>query len=124
MLSAKELSNLVDLLGDSMRPLEQISSTLKRTLLSKSGNRPSIVATLDFLLSENLLIHIHQKLIAYYILYELHDGSAVPVSPILTRVIGAPNKESNSSYTERNFAAILLSGLPKEVCAHYNNTGL
>jgi len=118
MLSAKELTSLTELLGEASRPLDQVSSIFKRSLVAtKNGSSTNLAAVLEMLIRDNLLLHTHQKLIAYYVMSELHEGStkAVPLFSLLVSVIAAPAPEIVTNYWERNFAAQLLLGLPKEV---------
>lgn len=116
MLNAKELAALTDLLAEPTRPLEKVSSIFKRSLANKPGSTSNLAIVLELMIKENLVSQAHQKLIAYYVMSELHDGAAraVPLFSLLVSAVSAPVTPT-SGYWEQNFAAHLLLGLPKEV---------
>lgn len=98
MLSSNDLSTLYRIISDDNQTFENISKTLKdsftRTEIFKLG------LTLCILLKDNLL-NLSQRIISYYILYELKKNEKLEVTPFFPLILEFLNSSKNK--TEQSF---------------------
>ena len=94
MLSQKDLSLLYKIISDNSQTFSQISKSLQNNF--QKENKSKIAATLVILLSDNLL-NLHQRIISYYILYDLSKLDQMTVNPYLPTILEMLKKSQNKN---------------------------
>lgn len=103
MLSQKELSSLYQLISDDSQTFEKISEEFFKTF--KNENQSKVGMTLLFLLKDNLL-NIHQRIISYYILYEISKNDKPESNPYISIILQMLEKSKNKN--EKSFLVDFL----------------
>lgn len=94
MLSQKELSSLYQLISDDSQTFEKISEEFYK--IFKSENQSKVGITLLFLLRDNLL-NIDQRIISYYILYEISRNDKPESNPYISVILQMLEKSQNKN---------------------------
>jgi len=98
MLSQSDISLLYQIISDDNQTFEKISESFKNNF--KDENKNKVGTTLLFLLKDNLL-NIHQRIISYYILYDLSKDQKMESNPYLLIILEMLRKSQNKN--EQNF---------------------
>ena len=107
MLSQKDLSLLYQIISDDNQIFEKISQSFHNNF--KKEIQTQVGTTLFFLLKDNLL-NIPQRLISYYILYEISKKENIESStyvPIILEIL-----QNSQNKIEHGFVLDLLSNCP------------
>ena len=107
MLSQDNLSLLYKLISDEKQTFEAISE--KFNFFFDKDLKDKAVATLSILLEDNLL-NIHQRIISYYILYDMSKSEKMEVNPFLSVIL-----EKLRSSTDENEQNFLIDYLCKQI---------
>lgn len=94
MLSQKDLSLLYKIISDNSQTFSQISKSLQNNF--QKENKSKIAATLIILLSDNLL-NLHQRIISYYILYDISKIDQMTINPYLPTILEMLKKSQNKN---------------------------
>lgn len=104
MLPSNELSKLYQIISDDTPTFENISQLFKDTFSKSEQFKVGI--TLCILLKDNLL-NIQQRIISYYILYEMKKNDKLEVNPFLPIILEMLQFSRNK--TEQNFLIDFLN---------------
>jgi hypothetical protein len=105
MLSPNELSLLYEIISDEKQTFEKISKKFDSNFNNESKAKATM--TLLILLKDNIL-NIHQRIISYYILYEISKKERMETNPFLSVIL--EKLESSTDKTEQNFLIDFLCG--------------
>jgi hypothetical protein len=105
MLSPNELSLLYEIISDEKQTFEKISKKFDSNFNNESKTKATM--TLLILLSDNIL-NIHQRIISYYILYEISKKERRDTNPFLSVIL--EKLESSTDKNEQNFLIDFLCG--------------
>ena len=94
MLSQKSLSLLHQIILDDNQTFRKISETFNNNF--KNENRIKAGTTLIFLLRDNLL-NIHQRIISYYILYEISKNQKLVSNQYISIILEMLKKSQNKN---------------------------
>ena len=94
MLSQNNLSLLYQIISDDSQTFKKISETLKTIFIKE--NKSNIGTTLVFLLRDNLL-NIHQRIISYYILFEISKQEKMISNPYVPIILEMLQKSQNKN---------------------------
>lgn len=94
MLSQNELSLLYQIISDDSQTFKKISETVKNNFIKE--NNSNIGTTLIFLLRDNLL-NIHQRIISYYILFEISKQEKMVSNPYIPIILEMLQKSQNKN---------------------------
>ena len=94
MLSQKDLSLLYKIISDNSQTFGKISESFKNSF--QNENKSKIATTLIILLSDNLL-NIHQRIISYYILYEISKKEQMTANPYIPIILKMLNRSQNKN---------------------------
>ena len=98
MLSQKELSLLYQILSDDNQTFEKISESFENSFPKESYSK--VGTTLSILLKDKLL-NIHQRIISYYILYDMSKKEKTESNPYLSIILEMLKNSHNKN--ELNF---------------------
>ena len=98
MLSQDNLSMLYKLISDEKQTFEAISE--KFNFFFDQDLKDKAVTTILILLEDNLL-NIHQRIISYFILYDISRGEKMETNPFLSTIL--KNLEKSIDKNEQNF---------------------
>ena len=98
MLSPNELSLLYEIISDEKQTFEKISQKFDSNFNNESKTKATM--TLLILLNDNIL-NIHQRIISYYILYEISKKERKDTNPFLSVIL--EKLERSTDKTEQNF---------------------
>ena len=98
MLSQKELSVLYQIISDDNQVFEKISESFYNNFKNESKYKAG--TSLLFLLKDNLL-NISQRIISYYILYEISKDQKAETNPYIPIILEMLKKSQNKN--EQNF---------------------
>ena len=98
MLSQSELSALYKLISEDNQSFEKISESFQS--IFKDENLSKVGTSIIILLKDNLL-NITQKIISYYILYEITKRQKMGVNPYIPIILEMLQKSQNKN--EQNF---------------------
>ena len=105
MLSPNELSLLYEIISDEKQTFEKISEKFDSNFNNESKTKATM--TLLILLNDNIL-NIHQRIISYYILYEISKKERKDINPFLSVIL--QKLESSNDKNEQNFLIDFLCG--------------
>ena len=94
MLSQNSLSLLYQIISDDSQTFKKISETIKTVFIKE--NKSNIGTTLIFLLRDNLL-NIHQRIISYYILFEISKKEKMISNPYVPIILEMLQKSQNKN---------------------------
>ena len=94
MLSQNGLSLLYQIISDDSQTFKKISEAIKTIFMKE--NKSNIGTTLVFLLRDNLL-NIHQRIISYYILFEISKQEKMVSSPYVPIILEMLQKSQNKN---------------------------
>lgn len=103
MLSEKELAELYKIISDDNQTFKKISESFQNNISKE--NQTKAATTLIFLLRDNLL-NIHQRIISYYILYDISIYDKMETNPYLSIILEMLRKSQNKN--EQNFLVDFL----------------
>lgn len=112
MISTQQLERLVTVLDDETSSLNSVLNSFHKNFPNKTEHFP-VGCALYMLIEDNLLVSPHQKLIAYFILYDIYDDN-IRDNPFFPIFISALKKDSPQ--WERPLAAMLIESLTDDVC--------
>ena len=92
MLSQSDLSLLYQIILDNSQTFEKISESFQQNF--KKENHAKVGITILFLLKDNLL-NIHQRIISYYILYEITKNIKIEANPYIPIILERLQKTQN-----------------------------
>ena len=92
MLSQSDLSLLYQIISDNSQTFEKISESFQQNF--KKENHAKVGITILFLLKDNLL-NIHQRIISYYILYEITKNIKIEANPYIPIILERLQKTQN-----------------------------
>ena len=92
MLSQSDLSLLYQIILDNSQTFEKISESFQQNF--KKENHAKVGITILFLLKDNLL-NIHQRIISYYILYEITKNIKIEENPYIPIILERLQKTQN-----------------------------
>ena len=98
MMSQKELSLLYQIISDDSQTFEKISESFENNFPKESYSK--VGTTLSILLKDKLL-NIHQRIISYYILYDITKKEKMESNPYLSIILEMLNISQNKN--ELNF---------------------
>lgn len=84
MLNQNNLSLLYKMISDDNQTFEKISESFQQNF--KNDDKPKVGTTILFLLRDNLL-NIHQRIISYYILYEISKKGNIELNPYIPIIL-------------------------------------
>lgn len=113
MLSAKELGNLLNVLGEEDKPLEYISSQFHKTFAK--AEQFKVACCLYLLLQDNLLPKLANRIAAFWILFDSYKGEPIASNPFLPIIVDTLQQKESLEAPERNFLMQLLGTPSKEV---------
>jgi hypothetical protein len=105
MLSSQDLSLLYKIISDKKQTFEEISKVFNSKFNKDSKNKAA--ASLLILLEDNLL-NFHQKIISYYILYDISKREKMETTPYLSFILERLRKSNDK--IEQNFLIDFLCG--------------
>jgi hypothetical protein len=105
MLSSQDLSLLYKIISDKNQTFEEISKVFNSKFNKDSKNKAA--ASLLILLEDNLL-NFHQKIISYYILYDISKREKMETTPYLSFILERLRKSNDK--IEQNFLIDFLCG--------------
>ena len=105
MLSSQDLSLLYKIISDKNQTFEEISKVLNSKFNKDSKNKAA--ASLLILLEDDLL-NFHQKIISYYILYDISKREKMETTPYLSFILERLRKSNDK--IEQNFLIDFLCG--------------
>ena len=105
MLSPNEISLLYKIISDEKQTFEKISKKFDSNFNNESKAKATV--TLLILLNDNIL-NIHQRIISYYILYEISKKERMETNHFLSVVL--EKLESSTDKIEQNFLLDFLCG--------------
>lgn len=111
VLNVRELASLLSLL-DEDKWLEVISAQFQRTFVK--GDHFKICSGLSLLLNQKLITTTTNRLVAYYILYDLYRTEPLASNPFLLILIETI-QQGDIEPVEKSFLLHLLVTPPKEV---------
>ena len=94
MLSQKDLSLLYKIISDNNQTFGKISESFQNSF--QNENKSKIATTLIILLSDNLL-NMHQRIISYYILYEISKKEQMTANPYIPIILKMLNRSQNKN---------------------------
>ena len=94
MLSQNNLSLLYQIISDDSQTFKKISEAIKTIFMKE--NKSNIGTTLVFLLRDNLL-NIHQRIISYYILFEISKQEKIVSNPYVPIILEMLQKSQNKN---------------------------
>ena len=100
MLSQNGLSLLYQIISDDSQTFKKISEAIKTIFMKE--NKSNIGTTLVFLLRDNLL-NIHQRIISYYILFEISKQEKMisnPYVPIILEMLQRSKNKNEQIFLE------------------------
>ena len=98
MLSEKELSLLYKIISDEKQTFENISQLFNFNFIKES--KIKAINTILILLNDNIL-NIHQRIISYFILYDISKKEKNEINPFLGVILEKLQKSTNKH--EQNF---------------------
>lgn len=84
MLSPNELASLYKIISDKNQTFEEISKLFNNTFKKESHIKVS--SSLNILLEDNVL-NAHQRIISYFILYEIIKNEKMEINPFLSIIL-------------------------------------
>ena len=84
MLAQGDLSLLYQIISDNSQTFAKISELFQNNF--KKENHTRVEITILFLLKDNLL-NIHQRIISYYILYEIAKNEKIETNPYIPIIL-------------------------------------
>ena len=105
MLSSQDLSLLYKIISDKNQTFEEISKVFNSNFNKDSKNKAA--ASLLILLEDDLL-NFHQKIISYYILYDISKREKMETTPYLSFILERLRKSNDK--IEQNFLIDFLCG--------------
>lgn len=105
MLSSQDLSLLYKIISDKNQTFEEISKVFNSKFNKDSKNKAA--ASLLILLEDDLL-NFHQKIISYYILYDISKREKMETTPYLSFILERLRKSNDK--IEQNFLIDFLCG--------------
>ena len=103
MLSQKDLSLLYQIISDDNQTFKKISESFQNNFSIEKYSK--VGTTLVFLLRDNLL-NIHQRIISYYIFYDITKEEKIESNPYLPIILGMLQNSKNKN--EQNFLVDFL----------------
>lgn len=113
MLSAQELDTLLNLLKESDRPFESIAQSFYKSF--PKSEQFKVGCVICMLLQDQLLTQT-QRLVGFYLLYDIYRNEALPTTPFVPIVL--ETVEQTSDVVERKFLLQFLTSPPKELPKH------
>lgn len=110
MLSPQELETLLNLLKEANKPFESIT-TLFYKAFGKS-EQFKVGCAICMLLQDQLLTQT-QRLVGFYLLYDIYRSESLPTTPFVPTVLEAVEKTTD--LVERRFLLQFLTSPPKEL---------
>ncbi len=105
MLSSNDLSKLYKIISDDNQTFEAITQSVKESFTKSEQFKVGL--TLCILLKDNIL-SLSQRIISYYILYEMKKNEKLEVTPFLPLILELLNYSRNK--TEQSFLIDFLNG--------------
>ena len=105
MLSSQDLSLLYKIISDKKQTFEEISKVFNSKFNKDTKNKAA--ASLLILLEDDLL-NFHQKIISYYILYDISKREKMETTPYLSFILERLRKSNDK--IEQNFLIDFLCG--------------
>ena len=94
MLNQNNLSLLYKMISDDNQTFEKISESFQQNF--KNDDKPKVGTTILFLLRDNLL-NIHQRIISYYILFEISKQEKMVSNPYIPIILEMLQKSQNKN---------------------------
>ena len=94
MLSQKDLSILYQIISDDKQTFKNVSESFNNNF--KKEMKSKVCTTLIFLLRDNLL-NIHQRIISYYIIYEISKKEKLGTNPYIPIILEMIQKTQNKN---------------------------
>ena len=105
MLSSQDLSLLYQIISDKNQTFEEISKVFNNKFNKDTKNK--VAASLLILLEDDLL-NFHQKIISYYIIYDISKREKMETTPYLSFILERLRKSNDK--IEQNFLIDFLCG--------------
>lgn len=93
MLSQNELSTLYQIISDEKQTFDNISQNIHNNFTK--DNITKICTTLVFLIKDNIL-NLHQRIISYFILYDISKKENIELNPYLSIILNMLNNSKNN----------------------------
>ena len=114
LVEPAKLKSLMDLLRETDKSFEQIAKDFTKTFYRPSQFRAGCVL---MILIEDGLLELAQRLIAFYLIYEIYHGETnLTTTPFLPLVLDTV--ETSKEIIERKFLLQFLTTPSKELCKH------
>jgi len=111
MLSTKDLTTLLNLLGEEEKPFETLATTFHRTF--NKTDHFKVGCAINFLLEDSLLKQISHRLAAFYILHDLYKTEPFSNNPFLLVFLDTLQKSIDP--VEKQFLIFIInSSYPKD----------
>ena len=110
MLSQQELESLLNILKESTKSFEAIALTFYKHFGKPEQFKAGCVICM--LIEDNLLTQT-QRLVGFYLLYDIYRHESLPTTPFVPLVVEIVEKTTDE--VERKFLLQFLSSLPKEL---------
>eukprot|EP00927_Polykrikos_kofoidii_P074884 TRINITY_DN7093_c0_g2_i1.p1 TRINITY_DN7093_c0_g2~~TRINITY_DN7093_c0_g2_i1.p1 ORF type:complete len:429 (+),score=82.11 TRINITY_DN7093_c0_g2_i1:89-1375(+) len=110
MLTTQELDTLLNLLKESTKTFESIVSSFLKSFQKSEHFR---VGCAICMLLEDQLLSQTQRLVGFYLLYEMYRNESLPTTPFVPIVLDTVEKTSD--LVERRFLLQFLTSPPKEL---------
>ena len=94
MLSQKDLSILYQIISNDKQTFKNVSESFNNNF--KKEMKSKVCTTLIFLLRDNLL-NIHQRIISYYIIYEISKKEKLGTNPYIPIILEMIQKTQNKN---------------------------
>jgi hypothetical protein len=113
MLSTKDLTTLLNLLGEDEKPFETLATTFHRTF--NKTDHFKVGCAINFLLEDSLLRQTSHRLVAFYILNDLYKTEPFSNNPFLLVFLDTLQKPIDP--VEKQFLIFIINqSYPKDVC--------
>jgi len=113
MLSVRELGNLLNVLGEEDKPLEQISAQFHKYF--NKADQFKVGCCIYLMLQDNLLPKLTNRIAGFWILYDLYKGEPIASNPFLPIFVDTLQQKDSIEVAEKNLLLQLLGALPKEL---------
>lgn len=113
MLSASELDTLLNLLKESNKAFETIATSFCKSF--PKSDQFKVGCAICMLLQDGLLTQT-QRLVGFYLLYDIYRNESLPTTPFVPTVLEAVERtEKASDLVERRFLLQFLTSPPKDL---------
>lgn len=113
MLSTKDLTTLLNLLGEEEKSFETLATTFNRTF--NKTDLFKVGCAIYYMLEDNLLRQGSHRLAAFYILHDLYKTEPISNNPFLLVFLDTLQKPIDP--VEKQFLIFIInSSYPKDVC--------